>query len=528
MGTETITVYLLKDTVTAATDALRVEPNEYREHAVRAGRTTATLYVAQVDDREPPWVRLLAPVTEPPVAERTRTSSAVLLLRTSRRWFAIAFGQGRHLLDPAAYVRRFGLRVALNAADPAQLRGAQARSFNEYALHTQRQVSRLSGVEALELDIERDLVTSLAGAVGDPALGKRIEGRDAVRLTAELSVSALGRICTALLREYKKTGYRTHYPWIDNVEEIVDPTKVSTLDEAAATRLGERRFPDFDLFPPELVTGEIVQFRTYPPLGGLVLVEPDSSLLRHAIPRAMSGAEANEKLRYFKVIGVDDNGDEIDRWSLWECLHHERRSGSETLVLDNGQWYRVQRNFAKGVDDFARELSSSGLDLPAARRTENEGQYNARAANDRALALLDQRLIRLPGLSAIEPCDLFSPRGHFIHVKRRKGGSAPLSHLFAQASVSGEALLEEPAFRVALRGKLSETDATLAALITEPPKSASLPVVLGLITKASTPSKRPAAALPFFSKIALRQTVKRLRAMNFEVFVDEIPTEPPG
>jgi uncharacterized protein (TIGR04141 family) len=525
VATETITVYLLKEHISAPSDALKADlPAGLRQHAVLAGRTAGTLYVAPVEDREPSWVRLLAPVTQPPLAERARTTSALLVLRAASRWFAVTFGQGRRLLDPGSYVRRFGLRVALNAADPAQLRGAQARSFNEYALQTRRQVSRLSGVEALELDVERDLVTALSGAVVDPALGKRIEGRDAVRLTAELDVSALARICNALLREYKRTSYRGNYPWIDNVEEVTDPSTVEGYEAAAAVKLGERRFAEFDLFPPELVSGEIVQFRTYPTLGGLIVVEPDPSLLRHAIPTEVIGAEAAAALRRYKLVGVDVDGQEVDRWSFWDCLHHEVRQARDTLVLDNGQWYRIQRDFVQGVERFVNGLGPSDLELPAALRTEDEGQYNTRAATERSMALMDKQLVRLPGLSPIEACDLFSRTGHVVHVKRRKGGSGPLSHLFAQALVASESLLEEPEFRSQLRDKLNAIDAAIGALITEPPDAASLPVVLGLITKSST-AGFPARDLPFFSKVALRQLVKRLRAMNFAVFVDEIPTE---
>jgi uncharacterized protein (TIGR04141 family) len=523
VAAETITVYLLKRHVSSPSEALREGPEGYREHVVAAGRTTGTLYVAQVEDREPSWVRLLAPVTQPPVAETARTTSALLVIRASTRWFAITFGQGRHLLDPGSYVRRFGLRVALNAADSTKLRGAQARSFNEYALHTQRQVSRLSSVEALELDVERDLVTALSGALMDPALGTRIEGRDAVRLTADLDVRALKRICTKLLQESKRTSYRNSYPWIDNVEEITDPAVIAGLEEDAAKKLGERRFEEFDVFPPELVSGEIVQFRTYPVLGGLIVVEPDASLLGHAITSQMSGEQAEAALRRYKLIGIDVDGKEVDRWSFWDCLHHEIKGARETVVLDSAQWYRVRRDFVKGVERFVRDLGPSGLNLPPALRTEDEGEYNARVASERAMALLDKQLVRLPGLSPIEPCDLLSGEGHVIHVKRRKGGSGPLSHLFAQALVSCESILEEPEFRIQLREKLNTIEPALEALISEPPDATTLPVVLGLITKSPT-AGHTARYLPFFSKVALRQTVKRLRATNFQVFVDEIPT----
>ncbi len=469
-------------------------------------------------------MRLLAGVTRPPVYHRTRGSSALLVLESAGRWFAITFGQGRHLLARDAYVHRFGLRVALNAADPARLRGAQARSFSGYALQTQRQVSRLSAVEALELDVERDLVTAIGGAVADSTLGIRIEGRQAVRLTAELEVSALARICERLLRESRKSGYRLNYPWIDNVQEVTDPARIAELDGEAARLLGSRRFAPFDLFPAELVAEQIVQYGTWPGWGGLKVVEPGELLLQRAVPHAMGGEEAAAAMRRCKLIGVDVDGQEVDRWSFWECLHCEIGGDGETLILDGGRWYVVASGLVRTVERFVDQLSPSGLDLPAALRTDDEDAYNRRAAASLGMACLDKQLIRLPGLSPIEPCDLLSAQGHFVHVKRRKGGSGPLSHLYSQALVSCECLREEREFRDQLRGKLRAGHAQISQLIGEPPDPASLPVVLGLITSSRT-AGHAARQLPFFSKVALRQAVRRLRAMSFQVYVDEIPTE---
>jgi uncharacterized protein (TIGR04141 family) len=427
------------------------------------------------------------------------------------------------MLDPQSYVRRFGLRGALNAADPTRLRGAQARSFNDYALHTYRQVSRLGSVEALELDVERDLVTSVSGAALDVSFAKRVEGRDSACLTAELNVSDFASACARLLRESERSTYKRHYPWIDRVEEITDNTEIVELELAAAARLGRQSFSEFDLFPPELVPSEIVQFKLFPREGGLVVVEPDISLLRFPLGESTNANTAKGALERYKLVGIDTDGEEVARWSFWECLHHEFRQAGHTIVLDSGRWYRVGGRFANDIEQFIENLGPSGLELPYALRGETEGKYNERAASCNGLTLLDKRLIRIDGQSAIEACDLFSSEGHFIHVKHRKGGSSPLSHLFGQALVSAECLVREPEFRTKLREKL---DQPLATLIAEPPVAINHPIVLGLITKSAT-SGYPARGLPFFSKVFLRQVIRRLTVMQFEVYVDEIPTPIP-
>jgi uncharacterized protein (TIGR04141 family) len=422
-------------------------------------------------------------------------------------------------------VRRFGLRVALNAVDPARLRGAQARTFSDHALHTQRQISRLSRIEALELDVERDLVTALGGTLADETLGNRIDGRDAVRLTAELDAAGLPGKCARLLLESQATRYKDAFPWIDTIEEVTDPIEVADLESRAAERLGRRSFADFDLFPPELVSEEVVGYRVWPSHGGRIVIEPDISLLGLAVHIPMSGKNAREAVARHRLVALNAAGEEVARWSFWDCLHLEFAVNSARVVLDDGRWYRIDKRFAADVDAFAATLQPSGLPLPPAIRNEPERDYNARAAHDPRFALLDQKTIRLPARTAIEACDLFSDAGHLVHVKRRKGGSGPLSHLIGQASVSADLLLDDPAFRVKLRDLLKTERPGFERHIAEPAQASHHSIVLALITNIAATGK-PAAALPFFTKVFLRQNVRRLQHMGFDVFLDEIPVAP--
>ena len=63
----------------------------------------------------PGWVDTLGSITSRPLpAITTQLASAALIVRLAGRWFAFAFGQGRHLLRQDALVDDFGLRVAAN------------------------------------------------------------------------------------------------------------------------------------------------------------------------------------------------------------------------------------------------------------------------------------------------------------------------------------------------------------------------------------------------------------------------------
>jgi uncharacterized protein (TIGR04141 family) len=527
--TRTVTVYLLKTTVNSASGALREDVGELREHLVEDGETSGTLFVQEGEEGPPDWARFLAGVTQPELQDRTRSLKAILILEAAGRWFAIAFGNARHLLRKDAYERDFGLLCALNGVDPERLRGAEARTFDDHVLHTLRQVSRLSSLKSLELNTDRELVVSLAGQLEDGDLGKKVDGRDAARLTAELDPSGLSAKCAELLRISERTDYREHFPFFDTIKRVRDPEEIARLNGRAFTALGQRSFEGFDLFPPQIVSDEIVNFKVTPVARGLTtVVEPESSLLRYPLRVPRSPADAESELNRFHLWGLDANDDVVDRWSFLECLHWETTDGGDVCVLDAGQWYRIEHSLSEDVEAFAESLSSSGIQWPSATMKQREENYNAAAANSSSgLALMDQRFIKLPGQTKIEACDIFSDQRYFVHVKHRKGGSGPLSHLFAQAMVSAECFVTEPEFRKQLRETLESAQSGFGSFSPEQVDPRQYGVVLALIT-SPTATGNVAEKLPFFSKVTLRLAVKRLTSMGFEVYVDCIRTGMPS
>lgn len=524
-STRTVSVYLLKPKVSTAHGALKEGVADLREHVVNAGETKGILFVQDGEPGPPDWVRFLAGVTEPELTYRTRSLRAVLILEAADRLFAIVFGNARHLLDPEGYERDFGLLCALNGVDPERLRGAEARTFDDYALHTLRQLSRLSSLESLELNTDRELVVSLAGQLDDEDLGRKVDGRDAVRLTAELEPDELRAKCAELRRLSRRTDYRRRFPFFDTIKRVRDPEEIARLERKAFSALGKREFEGFDLFPPQVVSDEIVVFRIAPAVKGLTTVaEPDPSLLRYPLRAPLSAADAEAGLRRFQLRGIDANGDIVDEWSFLKCLHWETADGGAIYVLDAGQWYRVEPSLVKDVETFAKDLGASGIPWPPAAAGQREDAYNEQAASLPGMALLDKHCIRLPGQTEIEACDIFSEWRHFVHVKHRKGGSGPLSHLFAQALVSAEGFVMEPEFRRLFRDELELASPGFGRFSPQRVDPREYRVVLALITTPAATGE-VAKKLPFFSKVMLRLAVRRLQSMGFEVFVDAIPTQ---
>ena len=90
---------------------------------------------------------------------------------------ASPFGQGRHQLHHEAFELDFGLKVTLNSVDADKLRSLDVRTIEEVTVHTRRQVSRSSSLDAFNVDIQRDLLGSVTGEPSDTSLAKRLTGQ---------------------------------------------------------------------------------------------------------------------------------------------------------------------------------------------------------------------------------------------------------------------------------------------------------------------------------------------------------------
>ena len=525
MATKSLSVYLLKQDVTSDIEALKPDRLDIRTYDVSAGETQGTIFAQVQDPRVPQWLSLLGPHMEPSADDRTMSSNAVFVLQAAGRRFALTFGSGWTMLDPRRYERRFGLRVALNSLDPSLLRGAQARTFGESVMHTQRQLSRQARIDALEVDWQRELVTALEGATRDDVVGKRLRGHDAARVTADVSANTLATLCANMLDRSRQTGYRDEYPHIDDIEEITDPQEIKALDHRLATRLGQRHWAGIDVYPPELVSNDIVDFSVTRRGRETIVDEPTTSTLLSLVITSVTAPEpARRVLDSAMLVARNDDKQPVQEWSLWTCLYHEMTSGQERVILDGGVWYRIKKTLTDQVDRFITTLTPSGLTLPDAVPNESEGEYNLSVAADLpTVALLDRQNITLEGRSAVEPCDLFTNQRAIIHVKKRKGGSGPLSHLIGQAVVSAELLKGNPDFRAALRQKLAQAKPGFENLIDNTIDAGDYPIILALITNSGVPGQ-VAKDLPFFTKVFLWRNVEHLRTMGFTVHLDEIRT----
>ena len=142
-------------------------------------------------------------------------SSAVLLVRTAGRLFAITFGYGRGLLNREACEDKFGLLVTLNSIDSSRIRTLESRSLDAVPRLMSEQASYGGTIDSFGINVEHDLVRSLGGAPADSSLGKRLGGTAALSVKVSTTLDEIPKLLTMYYE--KRQGFfkfcvRFHLP----------------------------------------------------------------------------------------------------------------------------------------------------------------------------------------------------------------------------------------------------------------------------------------------------------------------------
>jgi uncharacterized protein (TIGR04141 family) len=143
-------------TVTFTPKKKRVRPAfeipEYR-------RLWRTMYKRIKDAKDTPanppsWQRFVQQGTATPLGPLlNQSASGLILLTAAGRFFAIAFGYGRHWIDEAQIVRRFGMIVTLNVVHPDRIRSVDREEFDTIQRKTRSQTSISSNIDSFGLNI---------------------------------------------------------------------------------------------------------------------------------------------------------------------------------------------------------------------------------------------------------------------------------------------------------------------------------------------------------------------------------------
>ncbi|WP_236789305.1 DUF6119 family protein [Amycolatopsis sp. GM8] len=451
----------------------------------------------------------------------TSASSAVLLVNVHNRFFAVTFGQGRHLLDVTRLVPDFGIRVAANSVAPDQVRAIGSSTLSAAPRVTHQSVRTPGRLSDFSIDYETEWVRTLSGGTDD-GLTRSMSGAQSVTVDVSgehAELSRLDDVLQYLLKQYQDTGYRAHYPFLDLLRPIParDP-RFGALERKLLERLLELPHRDVGVACPDTFAADAdVRYD----IQGSVRHEID---LHWVHGRIRNGG--SDPLRRLKVtpIDADDNRLASPR-PLRDYLTAEVTLADEKYVLANGLWFHVEEDTLALIDRGLDRIEEIDLAVPPWHLGENENDYNERAARAKNWINMERHHMQLVDhYGRVEVCDLLNREFQFICVKKLKQ-SATLSHLFSQGSVSARlfhgrsALFNGSGDYQSYVRELHASEWPLAA--SERPS----PTVVYAVGTERRGSVRE--LLPFFSRVNLANQAETITNLGYQVRVARISIEQP-
>ncbi|MGB3413281.1 MAG: DUF6119 family protein [Microbacteriaceae bacterium] len=530
-----LTFYLLREEIQNFDDAL--DPEKVISSAQIAPSTgiDGRFFYVRPRQSTPSWVTFVQPILEDQLGQiKSSSSSALLLLRTSNRIFALTFGYGRSLLDLSKIEFQFGLRVALNRIDPRQIRSLDTKTFEDMVVSTNTQVSKSAELPSFGIDISKDILRAVTGEPRDTKFAKRIAGSDSLVMNINVAPSDLPTLCDDLLEAFKAEDYKTDFGWIDQLALVRNNDELEALNDLLIAEFRSGVTSVTHLAMPETIGWEDIDaFK----IGGTRAhiyedLDLDEYLKQLGDDRQIITYD-NLKSRSVSVkFGRSGNFDK--RWSLYQCIVSEQRLDGKLFVLIEGRWFAVNDTLVEDIDEFIATIPDTSVPLIAAKIGEVEAHYNERLVRSASGSLLklDARIKRPGGAtSGIEFCDLLSSSGDLIHVKR-KSRSSTLSHLFAQGNVSATTFLADGYFRDQIR-EIIENDTQIEVrdrwLELIPGSNETINKSLYIVTYVIVANSARLGRdwIPFFSKLNLMQQARQLINMGFGVAIARVPIEDP-
>ncbi|CAH6847235.1 conserved hypothetical protein [Vibrio chagasii] len=518
------TIYLVKDGITTKTQLLKGEG--YQDTSIEMEGATATLYVKDVTKSEPTYVDLFASQNLPDTLDfgTNQLTGAVLKVFRAGHTFFICFGQGHHLLEKSHLVSNFGLRTAINSIDVEKIRSMDTASNKATLLNSRFQSGLGAEMNQLPVDIDEDMLSAIVGISKDTTFVSKVAGRkQALNVTLPNNLNKLPTLLDKAWQKYN-AALPAELKWVENIAEVTKKATISKLNQELLKQLNSKQVTtnDFYLMEPEVIEHSNIIGYAYKARSKQV---SDFLSLTHylsEIKKKKSVITLGHLTKDYKIYAHTPAGHINHSWSGFECLYGELVLNHEHYALRNGTWYEINKDFVKEVNDALARIDHYQYSLPVFNH-KDEGSYNEGVANSTThIECMDKKNIWIGGKqSRFEFCDLvnkangYDHRTDMIHVKHYTS-SATLSHLFSQGTVSAEIFRSSEEARTKLYN-----DNSGVMPLSDPkqkPVANDYRVVYAIYGINSLPT-----ALPFFSKVNLKNAFNRLQTLGYEVALAHIP-----
>lgn len=430
--------------------------------------------------------------------------------------FALTFGYAKNLFAEDVIEEQFGLKIVLNTVGINDIRKISKVSVGSNQKQSQEQMPKATNINEFGFDLERDLIKTVTGKCNDEIFEKaNLIGGDIFSILVERDINNIEDFLIYCYRKYKEEKYKENFEWIDNIKEVKSKIEKEQLDNLLIQYINEEKYDCVWMSIPEVINWESIDGFSYTNDDEI----NDDIIIEKVIESFRNGLTDIEQLKRKKIIMKDLEGKEIEKWSSYKCIVAEIQLEEKSYCLNNGKWYCINKDFSDKIENEYERIELSNLNfLDYDTSMEDEDDYNERLSESLSNAYSIHKIGEIPfgggKGNKIELCDVMTNDNKLIHIKKN-GGSAYLSHLFNQAAVSAELLLDGT-FRSKVNKKMDEFN--FDKKFDSSFNATDYTIIIGIINKYH--EERP--KIPFFSKVSLRYTINSIKNMGYKVQLKNI------
>ena len=504
-----ITIYMIKEDV----DYNSVLKGYAYKNILRSDENSVTYFYPTVQNR-PEWLTSYFKVSDSNNicnANAKVISLHRLVLDGKERIFAIPFGNGKSLLNDDVIEEQFGIKTLLNSVPKNGFRQLCSSNYGGDHRTRNEQVPKKTDISEFGFDIYSDFLRRATAKSEEELFNKNtITGGDLLSVSVPVTIDNINDFLIKCYERYKSDKYKENFSWLDNIKEVKDKSLKLKLNNELLLNINNRNIDRVWMAVPEVIDWEDVsEFKYNSSLSGFddVDIEQIYCLFKDGFILNI------DSLKSKKVYAIPtDGGEPIYEWSLYNCLIAEIEYEDSAYCLNYGRWYKVNHDFVGDINNYYKSIEISDIEFPFGVG-EKEDEYNKKLCDSLSNSILmDKETVRVKGMgkSSIEVCDVLTEKKELIHVKKN-GGSSYLSHLFNQAAVSGEMLLDS-SFRNEANKKMKKD------LFCDDFNANQYTIILAIITKYT--DERP--KIPFFSKVSIQYAVDGLVRKGYNVKIKNI------
>lgn len=512
-----LSIYLIKKEITNISDILKdfdkvTEFKKYGENSIA--------YCMRSYVHEPTWVQSFFKENGKDLIKQSNAKLVLIKkinIDDEERFFALTFGYSKYMFQDDVVEEQFGLKIILNSINDDQIRRISKTSVGSNLKQSSEQLPKSSNISEFGFDISRDLMKNISAKSEDDMFEKCIlTGGDVFSVNVERNIDNIDEFLEFCYRRYKETKYLDKFSWIDNIKYVKDKNLIKKLNSELIQLINNKEFEKVWMAVPDVINWENIKDFKVPGL--------DEHLNDIYIDRVIDSLKSDlsdiEQLKTKRIYAISskDEHQNAYEWTAYKCIISEIEVDGKAYCLNNGNWYKINQDFVSDINNRYSKielLNDSFIDFNK-QVYMNEDDYNTGLVSSLDNAVLVHKYkISIGGGSGnnVEPCDVFW-KNKFIHVKRNSG-SSNLSHLFNQALVSSQVLLNETS-RNQFRTKLK--DAGELDIIPESFNPRNYEIVIAIINKFNDDVPK----IPFFSKVSLCFTATNIENYGYKVKLKNI------